>query len=477
MHRRSSRQCLILLAVAAVFTTAACGQKGGVHVATASNGGGLAVGSQGGVAAGGTGTDQGAASSGQALTPGAPGATGAATGPAAGPTAATGGAGGASGPTAGGPASGAGNTTGVTDNSILIGIHAPLTGAGLPAPQFVTGKDVYFNFINKTGGINGRQVKVVVEDDGYNPSQAVAACKKMVEQDHVFLLVGAAGTDQIVACAQYAASVGVPYVAEGVTEQGLGSLPNYFAESMTYPAQGLLLASYIKNVIQKTKVVMVRADTDNFNDAQTEFQRGASAAGLSVTVIKVSKDGSDALSVASQMCQAGGLGGSFVVYPLMAPAVFIRLVNAAAGQACFPRYAGIGNTLGINEVLAGTCPSQSLRNGATFFTTYPGLDKINSIDPNYNTAYNAENHQNGDDLGLAIWAVEKLLAAQITAAGRNLSRQSFLAAVAGKKFSTGVAPDVDYSRSRFGGTAMHVLIANCSSQKYDTQYTFKSSFP
>jgi ABC-type branched-subunit amino acid transport system substrate-binding protein len=470
---------LILLAVAALFTTTACGQKGGVHVAATSNGGGLAAATPGAGGASGTGTDQGAAGSGQALTPGAPGApgaTGSATGPAAGPTAAPGGAGGSAGPTAGGPVSG-GNSTGVTDNSILVGIHAPLTGAGLPAPQFVTGKDVYFNFINKTGGINGRQVKVVVEDDGYNPSQAVAACKKMVEQDHVFLLVGAAGTDQIVACAQYAASVGVPYVAEGVTEQGLGNLSNYFAESMTYPAQGLLLASYIKSVIQKTKVVMVRADTDNFNDAQTAFQRGASADGLNVTVIKVSKDGSDALSVASQMCQAGGLGGSFVVYPLMAPAVFIRLVNAAAGQACFPRYAGIGNTLGINEVLAGTCASQSLRNGASFFTTYPGLDKINSIDPNYNTAYNAQNRQNGDDLGLAIWAVEKLLAAQIAGAGKNLSRQSFLAAVAGKKFSTGVAPDVDYSKSRFGGTAMHVLLANCTTQRYDTQYTFKSSFP
>src|SRR5207237_7921477 len=115
------------------------------------------------------------------------------------------------------------------------------------APQFNLGKDVYFNYIKSKGGINGRNVTVFIEDDGYNPSQAVAACKKLVEQDHVFLLFGGGGTDQIVACAQYAASVGVPYVAEGVTEAGVNTLKSYFAESMRYKTQGTLLAPYIKH--------------------------------------------------------------------------------------------------------------------------------------------------------------------------------------------------------------------------------------
>ena len=49
---------------------------------------------------------------------------------------------------------------------------------------------------------------------GVTPSQAVAACKTLVQDKHVFLLVGAAGTDQIVECAKYAATAHIPYLAE-----------------------------------------------------------------------------------------------------------------------------------------------------------------------------------------------------------------------------------------------------------------------
>src|SRR5207253_8800545 len=129
----------------------------------------------------------------------------------------------------------------------------------------------------------GRKVKVVFEDDGYNPSQAVTGCKKMVQEDHVFMLVGLGGTDQIAACAQYAASVGVPYVSEGTTEQGLSTLSNYFGLSMTYKAQGLLLAQYMKNVLHVTRVGMIRGNTANFDDAHTAFRQAADQLGLQVT--------------------------------------------------------------------------------------------------------------------------------------------------------------------------------------------------
>src|SRR5204862_3233725 len=184
---------------------------------------------------------------------------------------------------AGGGAAGS-DTTGVTGDTITVGVHGPVTGAApFPATSFDQGKDVYFNFINDKGGIAGRKVKVVFEDDGYNPSQAVAVCKKMVQQDHVFMLVGLGGTDQIVACSQYAASVGVPYASEGVSEHALSTLGNYFGLSMTYKAQGPLLAKYMKNVLHVTRVGMIRANTANFDDAHTAFLQAAQQEGLQVT--------------------------------------------------------------------------------------------------------------------------------------------------------------------------------------------------
>src|SRR5438128_1260951 len=222
---------LVALAACALILTA-CGQKGGVHKLTAGNGlvrnaeGQLVNPETGEIVGGDTGTAAGATTG------------GATTGGAATAGGATGGAATGGGATGGGAAAGTGDTTGVTNDSIAIGIHAPLTGATgtpLPSSAFNTGKDVYWDWIKAHGqSINGRNAKVFFEDDGYNPGQARAACKKMVEQDHVFLLIGGAGTDQITECAKYAASVGVPYLSEGVAESSLANLSNYFALSMSY---------------------------------------------------------------------------------------------------------------------------------------------------------------------------------------------------------------------------------------------------
>src|SRR5439155_5277932 len=166
-------------------------------------------------------------------------------------------------------------------------------------------KAVYSTSLNGRGGISGREIRVVFEDDGYSPSQALSVCKKMVQQEHAFMLIGLGGTDQIVACAQYAASVGVPYAAEGVSEQGLNTLQNYFALSMTYRAQGLLLAQYMKNQLHVTKVGMLRGNTANFDDAHTAFLQAAPQLGLQVVydqAIDKNADAQTAFSKGGAIC-------------------------------------------------------------------------------------------------------------------------------------------------------------------------------
>ena len=472
------RPVAVAVGLAVALALAACGQKSGVHLASAAGGAGGAE--SGAAVAGG---DQGTAGAG-AATPGAggSGAVGAATGSAgaaAGPSAAGGAqagggavAGGAGGAGGAGAAAGPGDSTGVTNDSIAIGIHAPATGAGAPAPSFDQGKDKYFNFIGPT--INGRAAKVFFEDDGYNPSQAVAACKKLVEVDHVFMLVGGGGTDQIVACAQYAASAGVPYVAEGVTEAGVSTLRSYFAESMSYKAQGTLLAQYIKRQ-GFSQVMMIRGNTQNFEDAHTGFIAAAKSVGLTVARDDAVPKDADAQAMgteASQMCTSlDARAGKVAVYPLMSPKLFINLAGAAAGQQCYPRYTGIGITLGLNVVAQALCPTGALKNGATFFSPFQGLDVVDQVDPDFHKAY-----PNGDDIGFALWGAEKLLTAQLKVAGRALTRQGFVAAIQGKSFNTGVYPVADFTQGRFGGTAVHVLKANCSRNQYGTEAQNARSF-
>lgn len=366
------------------------------------------------------------------------------------------------------------DTAGVTDTEIRIGLHAPLTGAGANAPSFEKAKDLYFQSI---GPINGRTVKVFFEDDKYNPSSAVEACKKMVEQDKVFLLVGGGGADQIAACAKYANTAGVPYLAEGVGEAGLDDLPLYFALSETYRQQGLLLAQYIKNVVNDTKVAMVRADTANFTDAHTGFLAGVKAQKLDlVQDITIPKDAAQAelQSAAVKLC--GGSNRPNVVYPLMAPVLFLQFAAAVNAQNCNVRWAGVGVTIGLNIVAAALCGAKLIPGGASFFSPFPGVADADTIDPAYQQTWAKVNGGKGDDIGWALWGATKIIGAMLQETGRDLTRQHFVNAVNGKKFSTKVYPDVDYSKSRFGGTGVNVLKADCAKSEYVSESTFKSSF-
>ncbi|MHB8671583.1 MAG: ABC transporter substrate-binding protein [Acidimicrobiales bacterium] len=498
----------VLLASCALVL-AACGQKGGVHQAlTAGRGGGgsgalaspgAGGASDNGVTAGSPGdTSVGGTAAGGGTGGGAPGVSGGGGGASSSGGGGSAGAGGGAvaGASGGGAsavpnraaaanspaASGPGDSEGVTADEIRIGIHAPVTGAApFPVASFQQGAHLYFeNFLNARGGINGRKVKVFFEDDGYNPSQAVAKCKKMKEEDHVFLLVGGGGADQITACAQYAASVGVPYLSEGVDENALAGNASFFALSQTYAQQGVILAQYIKNVLHKTKVAMIRADTDNFQDAHAAFVKAAHEQGLdcgpgdkncNLTLPKDASTSEDA-AAASQLKSTG----ADVVYPLMAPVLFLNLAGQAHSQLYNPRYAGVGVTLALNTVATVACPTGEVQGGASFFSPTPGLDQADALDPDYNKAYQATYGQKGDDIGLLLWGAEKEIGAELAAAGKNLTRQSFVAAINGKHFHTGLYPDVDYAKSHFGGTGVQVQIINCAKQQYDTQFTFKSSF-
>ena len=84
---------------------------------------------------------------------------------------------------------------GVTDREILVGQFAALTGPAAQLGQRVkAGIEVYFNSINAQGGVNGRTLKLVTRDDGYEPEKAAAAVKALINDDKVFALIGSVGT-------------------------------------------------------------------------------------------------------------------------------------------------------------------------------------------------------------------------------------------------------------------------------------------
>jgi branched-chain amino acid transport system substrate-binding protein len=94
---------------------------------------------------------------------------------------------------------------GVTDSEIWFGISAPFTGAAKElGNQMKLGIETAFNLANNTGGINGRQAKLVVADDGYEPTRTTDTMKQLFEKQQVFGFVGNVGTPTAVVALPYA---------------------------------------------------------------------------------------------------------------------------------------------------------------------------------------------------------------------------------------------------------------------------------
>jgi len=158
----------------------------------------------------------------------------------------------------------------VSADEIVIGIHAPVTGASpIPQTSFDIGKDIYWKFVaaNLPDKLFGRNVRVVFRDDEFNPNQAVSVCREMVEPEGAFLLVGGGGADQITACARCANDNGIPYLSAGVNETGLADLSTYFAATMTYSEQAPLLIARAQ-ALGLTQVGLLVTDTPSFDDAR-----------------------------------------------------------------------------------------------------------------------------------------------------------------------------------------------------------------
>jgi branched-chain amino acid transport system substrate-binding protein len=96
-------------------------------------------------------------------------------------------------------------TRGVSDREIRFGIAAPFSGASRDlGRQMKLGIDTAFNQVNDAGGVNGRMLRLVAADDGYEPTRTADAMKQLYEKDQVFGVIGNVGTPTAVVAVPYA---------------------------------------------------------------------------------------------------------------------------------------------------------------------------------------------------------------------------------------------------------------------------------
>ena len=96
---------------------------------------------------------------------------------------------------------------GMTDREIRFGIAAPFSGPNKElGRQMKLGIDSAFNRVNDAGGVDGRMLRLVAADDGYEPTRTVEAMKQLYEKDQVFGIIGNVGTPT--------AAVAIPFALE-----------------------------------------------------------------------------------------------------------------------------------------------------------------------------------------------------------------------------------------------------------------------
>ena len=96
---------------------------------------------------------------------------------------------------------------GITDREIRFGIAGPFSGSSKElGRQMKLGIDAAFNRVNEAGGVEGRMLKLIAADDGFEPTRTAEAMKQLYEKDQVFGLIGNVGTAT--------AAVAVPYALE-----------------------------------------------------------------------------------------------------------------------------------------------------------------------------------------------------------------------------------------------------------------------
>ena len=111
---------------------------------------------------------------------------------------------------------------GVSDKQVLVGQFAAISG---PAAQLglrmQVGIQAYFSAVNAQGGVNGRLIKLVTRDDGYEPVKSAAAVKALIHEDKVFALVGSVGTPTGLAAVPILSEEKVPLVGMFTGAQAL----------------------------------------------------------------------------------------------------------------------------------------------------------------------------------------------------------------------------------------------------------------
>lgn len=154
---------------------------------------------------------------------------------------------------------------GASDTEIKVGNIMPYSGPASAYGVIGSAMAAYFKMINEAGGINGRKVEFLSNDDAYSPPKTVEQARRLVESDGVLLIAGSFGTAGNGAIQKYLNQKHVPqlYVVSGASRF---NDPKQFPWTMglgaTYKVETAIYARYILQEKPSAKIAVLYQNDD-----------------------------------------------------------------------------------------------------------------------------------------------------------------------------------------------------------------------
>lgn len=338
-------------------------------------------------------------------------------------------------------------SAGVSDTRILLGQSAPFSGAaeqlGL---QFHLGAQLYFEALNAKGGVNGRRIEIKRLDDGYEPERCVANTRQLISDD-VFALFGYIGTPTSLAALPLATAAKVPFFAPFTGAEALREPFNRYAIHVR--------ASYFDEtaaiVRQITSVGIKRISVFYQNDAYGKtglegVSRALKALNMEAASTGTVERNSTDVTAAVESIMAQRPESIVQISAYKSCAAFIREARKRGFGGNFYNVSFVGTQALLDELgsdARGVAISQVMPFPYTPTTLISG---------EYLAAVRAKQGRAANYSGIEGFVAAKVFTEAVKRAGRNLTRDNFIAAIQGmKNVDLGGFP-VDFSPSKHTGS-------------------------
>jgi branched-chain amino acid transport system substrate-binding protein len=240
---------------------------------------------------------------------------------------------------------------GVTKDTITIGSFGALTGPNYLFGKIVmNGAEAVFDKVNAEGGIHGRKLVLLREDDRCEPAAAIAAAKKLIFQDKVFALNGGGCSNASIAARDEVAQANVPWLIFASVHDGLTDppLPTIFTTANTAATESQAQVEFaLKSGAKKIAMVSMR---DAWGRSRYEAisaymkKKGVTLAAEE----ELAPDANDATPVVLRLKQAGADAVIVLLYPKPA-AVLLRDASKFAFKPTFIGQSAIGDPAAFEE--------------------------------------------------------------------------------------------------------------------------------